>query len=552
MKYRSWGEWNVSVLRELDRRIVTLFARYDSLLEYQDSLFVPEHEGFDQLQDDIEDVRWSVDVARRSAENRQVGTGPESAGPVASGALADVLFGHWYELLDLLEARIRDDQAFPYRFVRGAIGKTSSLISLDSRVQGERLEAIARLYQGVPAVLDAAGNLAVRLSQPARQQTIDMLSSVSQLAVEAPARIARGFAGLPEGHIERACSLIRESGAMAQQVSDRIRAAALPGPARMYRGLTYADTLRLIYGIELDELVAWHRDEVEGCRERFSAVARAIDPNRDPLTILEQDLGPYSTAEEMLEAGRRLVPFCREKALEYVSLPDGEVCEVWETPEHLRDTYPWGGYWGGNTLDGELHGAVFLNRWNYRAVTRGWVELNAVHECYPGHHAHAVKTAAAKMPLTFKVATLTARSSPHTEGIAHKSETLMQDIFNDAFPLFVAFRKLHTSVRIWADLEMFHWNHGREAAVQLYMNYLGLDRATATGQAKSQEITPGYFTIYYYGMKALEQLQEECGWNDRDFTELVFSAGKVSLRTVRRLVHMPAVERRQLLEQFNI
>ena len=541
----------MSVLHELDKRIVALFARYDSLLEYQDSLFVPDRDGFDQLQDDIEDVRWSTDVARQDAGNAQVDGVLGSADPVAAGgALADALFGHWYELLELLEARIKDDQSFPYRFVRGAIGKTSSLISLDSRGRGERLDGIRNLHEGVPAVLDAAGDLAVRLPGPARQQTIDMLSSVSQLAVEAPVKIAREFSGLPDDCIERVSNLIRASGDKARQVSDRIRAAALPGAARMYRGLTYAETLRLIYDMELDELVAWHRDEVEKCRERFSAVARSIDPNRDPLTILEQDLGPYSTPDEMLEAGRRLVPFCRERALEYISLPEGEVCEVWETPEHLRETYPWGGYWGGNTLDGDLQGAVFLNKCNYRAVTKGWVELNAVHECYPGHHAHAVKTTAARMPLTFKVATLTARSSPHSEGIAHRSETLMQHIFHDAFPLFVAYRRLHTSVRIWADLEMFHFDHGREAAVQLYMNYMGLDRATANGQAKSQEMTPGYFTIYYYGMKALEELQRECGWNDRDFTELVFSAGKVSLSTVRRLVYMPAAERKRLLEEF--
>lgn len=518
----------------MDKRIVSLFARYDSLLEHQDSLFVPVKENFEQLQADITAVHRDAVVTKQDV----------------SGPLADALFGHWTELFELLEARIKDDQSFPYRFVRGVIGRTNTLISLDSRDRDTKLEAIEKLHECVPPVLDAVGDLAVNLPELAREQTQAMLSSIAQLANDAPPKIAREFAGAPECRIDRVSGLIRANGGKAQEVSDRLRATAFPEPAKMHHGLTYAETLQLIYGIGVDELIAWHRDEVEQCNDRFLAVARRIDPQRDPLTILDQDLGPYSTPEEMLEAGKLLVPFCREKTLEYITLPPGEECEVWETPEHLRETYPWGGYWGGNTLNGELHGAVFLNKWNYRAVTKGWVELNAVHECYPGHHAHAVKTAAAKMPLTFKAATLTARSSSHSEGVAHRSETLMQDIFNDAFPLFVAYRRLHTSVRIWADLEMFHFNHGREPAVQLYMKYMGLDRPTATGQVKSQEATPGYFTIYYYGMKALEKLQKECGWNDKDFTELIFSAGKVSLGTVRKLVYMQAGDRKKLLEEF--
>lgn len=59
------------------------------------------------------------------------------------------------------------------------------------------------------------------------------------------------------------------------------------------------------------------------------------------------------------------------------------------------------------------------------------------------------------------------------------------------------------------------------------------------------------FLTYYYGLRALERIQAECGWDDRAFTELVFSCGKVSLGILRRLIALSAAERDDLLRRFS-
>ena len=150
---------------------------------------------------------------------------------------------------------------------------------------------------------------------------------------------------------------------------------------------------------------------------------------------------------------QRFVAIARERSLAYITLPEGETCAVCRVPDYLKDSYPRGGYFSlGSPLGGRPRGAVFLNADNYRAVTGGWVQLNAIHECYPGHHAQFAKTAAGGRPLSFKVGTVASRAAPPSEGSAVRTETLMQDVFDEpAFPLFVAYRRLHTAVRIWVD-----------------------------------------------------------------------------------------------------
>ena len=168
---------------------------------------------------------------------------------------------------------------------------------------------------------------------------------------------------------------------------------------------------------------------------------------------------------------------------------------MWRVPDYLKDSYPRGGYFSlGSPLGGRPRGAVFLNADNYRAVTGGWVQLNAIHECYPGHHAQFAKTAAGGMPLSFKVGTVASRAAPPSEGIAVRKETLMQDVFDEpAFPLFVAYRRLHTAVRIWVDLILHHFcpPHAVDEAVALYVEQMRFPRTWRAGRCTRRSFPRG-------------------------------------------------------------
>ncbi len=160
--------------------------------------------------------------------------------------------------------------------------------------------------------------------------------------------------------------------------------------------------------------------------------------------------------------------------------------------------------------------------------------MMAIHEVYPGHHAQNVKTAAGALPLTVKALGFNGRATPLTEGIAHRSEELLSDLYGDPlFPLFVRFRRLHTALRVGADLALHHFGRPVEEVVDRYVDMLGFSRESARGQVRYQGLHPGYMVCYYYGYRALADLRAASPLSERDFTETTFACGYATLPLLR-------------------
>lgn len=524
-------------LRQLDQLIRNIWVRYEASTECELNPFVPTMPALEEVAGEVRDG-----LARLRDASDSVA--PRSAYSAHAAQLLDVM--------EVMEARLTDDPTFPNRYAQRISSRLGSLLGLDRRGVAERTTAMRALLSAAPSVLAAAGELAARSPEDRRELFAGAVDSLTSQLTQLPSQLQTAMSGADATELESLGSLALEAAEAARGSVRELRATPRCGPGEQLPQLSYEETLRRIYGIELEDLLAWYRDEVESCDREFRALAHTLGPGRDPFAILIEDSPAYGTPDEMYTAIAGFLQTARARTLEYITLPQGEVCEVKQVPEHLRHSYPWGGYWGGDTLRGDLVGAVFLNRYNYREITRAWIQMNAVHESYPGHHAHAVKTAAGDMPMAFKLAGLTSRGAPLSEGIAHRSETLLKDVFGEpAYELFILYRRLHTATRIWADLELFHLGGGVEAAVALYRKYLGFADQVARGQVLSQRLTPGYFTVYYYGMRDLERLQKEIGWDDKSFTELIFSSGKLSLKVLRLLIELDGAERAGLMTRYS-
>jgi len=75
----------------------------------------------------------------------------------------------------------------------------------------------------------------------------------------------------------------------------------------------------------------------------------------------------------------------------------------------------------------------------------------------------------------------------------------------------VAYRRLHTAVRIKADLLLHHFGRPVEDAVRLYREHMQFSPGAARGQVDFQQLWPGYMTIYYYGQEHLDEIDREPG-----------------------------------------
>jgi hypothetical protein len=265
--------------------------------------------------------------------------------------------------------------------------------------------------------------------------------------------------------------------------------------------------------------------------------------------ILFKYEGPAPSPEEMFKRGDDYIARAKKAAQDYVLLPPDESCLVLGIPEEIKFSYPWGGYGSGCPKRRPIQGNMFLNDFNFKAVTDGWIRMNCIHEAYPGHHVQWVRRTLDPIPETFK---LGAKATPLIEGTAHRSERLFEFIYPDDpfFPLFVAYRRHHTSVRIKADLMLRYFGRPIKEAVKLYTDELGFDYNTARGQVKAQETMQGYFTCYYYGMKTLTDWEKTYNFGKREYTELLMSVGSISLDSFHKYLKLSMEERRALTHDF--
>lgn len=318
----------------------------------------------------------------------------------------------------------------------------------------------------------------------------------------------------------------------------------------------YCDLLKKQLGVSLDELLSWYEEEIEKTRREVFEIAGKLDiPEENPKTMQEvNDIlfryeGPCESPKEMLDRANEYLKRTRKLAHEYVRLPEDEMCQCVAVPLCCKDSYPWGGYEGGDFTIRPLIGQMFLNVYNYRNVTDGWIKLNALHEAYPGHHVQYVRAAVDETPETVKTG---AKLVPLLEGTCLRTERAFEDLFSEDpfFPLFVAYRRHHASVRICADLMLFYYGASLEEVIRLYEKELGFDRVTARGQVQAHQNSPGYFTCYYYGMKKICEWEKEYGFSKKDFTELLFSAGYISIDRFEELVNMTEEERQRYYHDF--
>ena len=317
----------------------------------------------------------------------------------------------------------------------------------------------------------------------------------------------------------------------------------------------YRILLQKKLGVNLDEMSSWYEEEMDKTRDDIFAIAGSLEIREKPQNM--QDIAdilfkyepPCSSAEEMFEREREYLKRTRKVAHEYVKLPEEEQCFVMPTPECCRNSYPWGGYEGGDFRYRPLRGQMFLNQYNVKNISDGWLKLNSLHEAYPGHHVQYVRMAVDERPATVKIGT---KLIPVLEGTTLRTERAFQDTFAEDkfFPLFVAYRRHHAATRIAVDLMLHCQDRSIGDAVALYQKELGLDFTTARGQVRAHESMTGYFTCYYYGMKKLTGWEKQYGFSRKDFTELLFSAGYISIDRFEEILKLTAEEQYRLFHDF--
>ena len=318
----------------------------------------------------------------------------------------------------------------------------------------------------------------------------------------------------------------------------------------------YKATLARLYGVDLADMESWYGEEIKVTRDEVFEIAAKL-PIEEPAPATMEEVNdilfkysaPCKTADEMYVRATEYMKRSRAVAHEMLRLPEDEQCLAVRLPYSCKDTYPWGGYEGGDFTVQPLIGQMFLNQYNYNNITDAWIKMNTMHEAYPGHHCQSVRATIDTIPETFKIG---AKNVPLLEGTCLRTERAFEDTFEEDpfYKLHVAYRRHHTAVRILVDFTLFYLNGTIEDACNIYKEELGLDFVTARGQVRSHQVTPGYFTTYHYGMKKLAQWEKEMGLSKKDFTELLFSAGYLEINVFKMFLDLSPEDKQRYYTEF--
>ena len=472
---------------------------------------------------------------------------------------------HFQDFLDSLEYTLRDKEEHPEADHLGVHWEIENTSRLNRHPDEERCQGLTDYLHEICEAKDSVLELIRGRTEGSAGDLSDGFLNESRMVERYRTDLKRFFPSFQDGQMERLEKALMETETVLKEMAAVLRDEEAPASETVEEDLKQtikmdADAYRTILqkqmGVSLDELLSWYREEIEKTRAEVFEIAGKLDiPEPVPDTMEEvNDIlfkyeGPCDTPEEMLDRANEYLKRTRALAHEYVRLPEDETCICLPVPECCKDSYPWGGYEGGDFSIRPLVGQMFLNVYNYKNVTDGWIRMNTLHEAYPGHHVQYVRAVVDETPETVKIG---AKLVPLLEGTCLRTERAFQDLFSEDpfFPLFVAYRRHHASVRICADLMLFYYGASLEEVIRLYETELGFDRVTARGQVRAHQNSPGYFTCYYYGMKKICEWEKEYDFSKKEFTELLFSAGYISMDRFEELVKMTPKEREHYFHDF--
>lgn len=509
-----WTEEELATIRKMDLDIAQLVSEYLGGPWHQDTLFLPTQENLDAMKNKIEqkksDVRGLKDPFWRA---------------------------HFTAVLESLEFSVLCNSKMPYEYItRISAGFDSLTGAFDKRPRAERAELLAARLLKVPAVLRAVKKLMERGTDLGRSQVGDLLPPLF-------GNITRVVAFIGE-HAKRDSvkNEAAQAGALATAYAREIGAIARSMPLTSLEVADIPFEFSVEKGMQapLDYVLSWYEEDVEKRKDEFFRIAKEIDPARDAYDLLNNGTPGYSTVEEIYRDMKAILKDVRQSALNFIDLPEGEMCAVGDIPETWRMVCPTFMYMGG---------VVCINPENIPAFKRAMIEETLAHEVYPGHHAAQVKAAQYDLPHTFGLGLFMSRAL--NEGTAHRSEFLMMPYYKDPVSrLEAAKRGWYCSTRVKVEVDLYHKKKPVGEVIQNYISNLNCTEYSAVAQTRAHMMRPADGISYYTGMRFIEDLYQKSGAAMKDFTNETFSYGNVSLETMKNILEL-SPEKKAQLRAFN-
>lgn len=308
-----------------------------------------------------------------------------------------------------------------------------------------------------------------------------------------------------------------------------------------------------------EQLQALGREVFARTEEELRKTAKQIDPAAsDWPAVIATLKGNHPKAEELLEAYRREVQRARAFLVEKnaVPFPEGEQCEVVETPPFQRGTIQ-AAYDQAPPFDSKASGLFYVTpvdpSWS-KARQEEWLRENdhgdivdtSVHEAYPGHH---LQLSFARLHASRVRKVLD--TSIFTEGWALYSEELMHELgyYTPAERMLVLEWSLMRAARVILDVGMHVLGMAYDEAVSFLVEKVHIERTLAEHEVKRYSQNPTQPLSYMVGREKIFQIRarykkekerEGKPFDLREFHREVLTRGTLAPALLERELFPPA------------
>ena len=303
----------------------------------------------------------------------------------------------------------------------------------------------------------------------------------------------------------------------------------------------------------LEDLLVFGQASLEHTEKLLHEVAGELDADVPWQTQVERLKSQHPAADELLHyyktEAERIRDFGIKEAL--YTLPETETLAIMETPIFQRSIMPYSGYVSPAPFEDHQTGYFWVTPMNdsmdeeekhqrLRAHNNYDVILTNVHHAYPGQHLLFVRANqhASKVRKTFPDLFLAEGWPMYCEEMLY-TEGLYTDLKTRLFQLK---DQLWRDCRLILDARLHSGQIGYEDAVQLLVDKVGLDRASAEGEIKRYILFPTMACGYMLGKQEIVRLRQEVSdlqgddFSLKEFHDTLLSFGIVPLSLLRKLV----------------
>lgn len=303
----------------------------------------------------------------------------------------------------------------------------------------------------------------------------------------------------------------------------------------------------------LEEVLSFGQEALEHTEKLLNEVAAELDPTTPWQQQIERLKDQHPTAEELLYNYKTEAERIRDFGLreELYTLPETETLAIMETPIFQRNIMPYSGYVSPAPFEAHQTGYFWVTplsesmseeekNQRLRSHNHYDVILTNVHHAYPGQHLLFVRANqhASKVRKSFPDLFFAEGWPMYCEEMLY-TEGLYTDLKTRLFQLKDQFWR---DCRLILDARLHSGQISYDQAVQMLVDKVGLDQASAEGEIKRYILFPTMASGYMLGKQEIVRLRQEVAelqgeaFSLREFHDTLLSFGIVPLALLRRLV----------------